>query len=47
MIEEDQGAALLTLVMGNRAQFFVAGFLVAIGLINQWRAKQAARLKML
>lgn len=38
---------LLTLVMGNRAQFFVAGFLVAIGVINLWRANRAADLKRL
>jgi hypothetical protein len=36
---------LLTMVMGNRAQFVVAAFLVVIGGLNLWRAAQAERLR--
>lgn len=36
---------LLTIVMGNRAQFVVAAFLVVIGGLNLWRAAQAERLR--
>jgi hypothetical protein len=35
---------LLTMVMGNRAQFAVAAFLVVIGGLNLWRAAQAEHL---
>jgi hypothetical protein len=35
---------LLTLVAGNTAQFFVAAFLVAISILNLWRAAQAQKL---
>ncbi|HEX2620586.1 MAG TPA: hypothetical protein VHL11_10570 [Phototrophicaceae bacterium] len=38
---------LLTIVMGNTAQFFVAGFLISIGFINLWRANQAAALNQI
>ncbi|MBC8100879.1 MAG: hypothetical protein H7Y11_15675, partial [Armatimonadetes bacterium] len=32
--------ALLTVIMGNFAQFFFAGLLVVLGFLNLWRAAQ-------